>query len=78
VFQLGTTGKLMNAFWKQQGKRPRGDPSHRWERNMKIYFIKLVYEAYDLIKLTQVKLYWRDFVISLMNSIYSGISSSYE
>jgi hypothetical protein len=68
----------MNAFWKQQGKRPRGDPSRRWERNMKISFIELVYEAYDLIKLTQVKLYWRDFVITLMNSIYSGISSSYE
>ena len=63
--------KGINAFniltSKPTGKKPLGRPSRRWEHNIRIDLKEISTNTRNWIDLTQVREYWRAFVIEEMN-----------
>jgi hypothetical protein len=52
---------------KPEGSRPLGRPRHRWEDNIKMYHIEIVWGGMDSIGLAQYRNQWRALVNTVMN-----------
>jgi hypothetical protein len=52
-------------FYRPGEKRPLGRPRRRWADNIKIDFKEIEIDGANWIRLTQDRVQWRDFVITI-------------
>jgi len=57
---------IKNVGRKPEGKRPLGNPRHRWEDNIKMYIKRKECESVDWIHLAQDKFQWQVFLKTVM------------
>jgi hypothetical protein len=50
-----------------KGKRPLGRPRHRWEDNIKLDLMEIGINGANWIHLAQDRVWWQDFVNTVMN-----------
>jgi hypothetical protein len=69
--QVARVGKKKNAYnilvGKREGKRPLGQPRHRWEDNIKMDLREIGWATIDCIHLVQDRDWCRALVNTVMN-----------
>jgi hypothetical protein len=60
-------GSYKILVWRSEGRRPLGRPRHRWEDNIKMDPIEIVFGDVDWIQLAQDRNRWRALVNTVMN-----------
>jgi hypothetical protein len=71
VVHVAQTREMRNAYnilvWKPEGKRPLGRPTHKWEDNIRMDLMEIVWEGVDWMCLAQVRDQWQALVNMVMN-----------
>jgi hypothetical protein len=65
--------EVINVYYifvgKSEGKRPVGEPRHRWEDNIRMDLSQIAWEVVDWMNLAQDREQWRALANTVVNSL---------